>query len=544
MELVPPWLVKVIIDDVIRAHRPELLGWAIAGLMSAYALRNASAMARIRLNNTLEQRVLCDLRDHVFRALQRQSLSYFEGRSSGEIVSRVINDTEHMERIFVDGFEALLTAMLTLVGITILLFLVNWRLALLSLVPVPILVVCASLFTKHVHRLYHEVRRHVAELNAYLHEALAGIRETMGFSRQVYEQHRFEVRTRRYRDSTLRVMYLWALYSPGMMFVGSLGTVLVLWYGSGEVERGTLTIGELVMFLSYLALFYVPVNQIHSVNHMLQHALAGSERVFEILDAQPDVQDRPGVVAPAKRLEGRVRFDKVTFGYQPDVPVLQGLTLDVHRGERIALVGPSGAGKSTLLKLLMRFYDVQGGAILIDGYDVRDMPLAFLRSQIGFVQQEPYLFNGTVRENIAYGDLEADHARIEEAARAACAHDFICELPDGYNTRIGERGVKLSVGQKQRVAIARVLLKNPPLVLFDEATSNIDTETEGKIRKALDHLTRGRTTFIIAHRLSTLLNVDRIIVLDRGQIVEEGTHEQLLVRGGLYTTLYKAQFQT
>ncbi|MBI5777002.1 MAG: ABC transporter ATP-binding protein, partial [Nitrospirae bacterium] len=427
--------------------------------------------------------------------------------------------------------------------IMVMLFALNWKLALLSLIPVPVLVLSATAFTRRVHRYYHDIRRHAAELNAYLHDALSGIRETMGFNRQAYEQVRFDSRSRCYSDSNLEAMRLWSFYSPGMMFVGSIGTVLILWYGAGEVARGVLTIGELVMFLSYLALFYVPVNQIHSVNHMLQHALAGSERVFEILDARSEVQDRPGAAAPAERLGGAVRFEEISFAYRPDVPVLQGLTLEVKPGERIALVGPSGAGKSTLLKLLMRLYDVQGGAILLDRYDLRDLSLAFLRSQIGFVQQEPFLFNGTVKENIAYGDLDADQTRIDDAARAARAYEFIDELPDGFDTWIGERGVKLSVGQKQRVSIARVLLKNPPLVVFDEATSNIDTETEVKIREALDNLTRGRTTFIIAHRLSTLHNVDRIVVMDRGRIVEQGAHRELLIRGGLYTDLYEAQFQ-
>jgi len=543
MDLVPPWLIKIVIDDVIQAHRPELLGWVLAGLVGAYALKNSFASLRIRLNNTLEQRVVCDLRNQVFAALQRLSISYFENRSSGEIMSRVTNDTEHMERIFVDGLEGMLTAVLTLVGIMVMLFALNWKLALLSLIPIPVLVLSATAFTRKVHRYYHDIRRHAAELNAYLHDALSGIRETMGFNRQAYEQARFDARSRRYSDSNLDAMRLWSFYSPGMMFVGSIGTMLILWYGAGEVARGALTIGELVMFLSYLALFYVPVNQIHSVNHMLQHALAGSERVFEILDARSEVQDRPGAAEPAARLGGAVRFEAVSFAYRPDVPVLHSLTLDVRPGERIALVGPSGAGKSTLLKLLMRFHDVRDGAILLDGYDLRDLPLAFLRGQIGLVQQEPFLFNGTVRENIAYGDLDADQTRIEDAARAARAHEFICELPDGYDTWIGERGVKLSVGQKQRVSIARVLLKNPPLVVFDEATSNIDTETEVKIREALENLTRGRTTFIIAHRLSTLHNVDRIVVMDRGRIAEQGVHQELLIRGGLYAGLYEAQFQ-
>jgi ATP-binding cassette subfamily B protein/subfamily B ATP-binding cassette protein MsbA len=305
-----------------------------------------------------------------------------------------------------------------------------------------------------------------------------------------------------------------------------------------------LTLGELVLFLSYLSLFYVPINQIHSVNHLLQHALAASDRVFEVLDTKPEVTDAPGVTEPPHKARGNVRFDRVEFRYRPDVPVLAGLSFSVAAGERIALVGPSGAGKSTLLKLLMRFYDVTGGAVLIDEQDVRDMPLDYLRRQIGYVQQEPFLFNGTVRENILYGDLTATDDRMEAAARAARAHDFIVDLPDGYETGIGERGVKLSVGQKQRVSIARVLLKNPPIVIFDEATSNIDTETEVKIREALNELTKGRTTFIIAHRLTTLHDVDRILVIEGGRLVEQGTHDRLMSLGGVYAGLYEAQFQT
>jgi len=544
LELVPPWLVKIVIDDVIQARRPGLLPWLIAGLLAAYALKNLFASFRIRLNNTLEQRVVHGLREQVFAALQRLSVSYYENRSTGEIMSRVSNDTEHVERIFIDGLEGMLTASLTLAGITVMLFFLNWKLALLSLLPIPLLAVSATLFTKRVHGYYHEIRRHAAEMNAYLQDALSGIRETMGFNRQAYEERRFSALSRRYSDSNLKAMCLWSLYSPGMIFLGSLGSLLILWVGAVEVLNGALTVGELVMFLSYLALFYVPINQIHSVNHMLQHALAASERVFDILDAVPEVGDRPGAAAPADRLEGAVRFDGVSFHYRPDVPILHGLSLDVRPGERIALVGPSGAGKSTMLKLLMRFYDVRDGAIRLDGHDVRELPLAFVRSQIGLVQQEPFLFNGTVRENIAYGDLSAGQDRIEEMARAARAHDFIMALPEGYDTWIGERGVKLSVGQKQRVSIARVLLKDPPIVIFDEATSNIDTETEVKIREALGVLTQGRTTFIIAHRLSTLHDVDRIVVVEQGRIVEEGAHEALLARGGLYAGLYEAQFQT
>ena len=543
MELVPPWLIKVVIDDVIQGKRMGLLPWVLGGLVASYALKTTFASLRIRLNNRLEQTVVHDLRSHIFSALQLLSISYFENRSTGEIMSRVTNDTEHVERIFIDGLEGALTASLTLIGITGMLFLLNWKLALLSLLPIPLLMVSASWFTKTVHGYYHHIRRGSGELSSYLQDALSGIRETMGFSKQGYEQQRFDRLSRAYSESNLKAMYLWSLYSPGMMFLGSLGMVLILWYGAGEVQRGRLTLGELVLFLSYLALFYVPINQIHSVNHMLQHALAASERVFEVLDTVPDVCDRPGVVAPVARVRGEVTCEQVTFHYRPEVPVLKGLTVSVRPGERVALVGPSGAGKSTLVKLLMRFYDVTGGAILIDGTDLRDLPLAYVRAHIGFVQQEPFLFNGSVRENILYGDLAATEQQLEQAARAARAHEFIMELPEGYDTWIGERGIKLSVGQKQRVSIARVLLKDPPIVIFDEATSNIDTETEVKIREALNELTKGRTTIIIAHRLSTLHDADRILVVDEGRLVEQGRHDELLSRGGLYAALYEAQFQ-
>ncbi|GAB1721955.1 MAG: Lipid A export ATP-binding/permease protein MsbA [Nitrospira sp.] len=543
LELVPPYLVKVVIDDVIQAKRPEMLTWVLSALLGSYVLRNLMSSMRVRFNNLLEQKAVHTLRMQVFGALQRLSLSYFENRSTGEIMTRVTSDTEHVERIFVDGLEGLLTASLTLVGITIMMFFLNWKLALLSLLPIPILIVCAAWFTKRVHKYYAELRKSVADLNAYLQDALSGIKETIGFNQHDYERKRFEILSQTYSQNSLRAMFLWSWYWPGMVFVGSTGTVLILWYGAQEVMAGNLTVGQLVMFLSYLGLFYTPINEIHSLNHMLQHALAASERVFEILDTKAEVEDRPGAVRPVERLNGAVEYRQVIFGYRQEGTVLSNVNLTVRPGERIALVGPSGAGKTSLLKLLMRFYDVRSGAVLVDGYDVRDLPVAFLRGQIGLVQQEPFLFNGTVRQNIVYSDLSASHERVEAAARAARAHDFITRLPDGYDSWIGERGVKLSVGQKQRVSIARVLLKDPPIVIFDEATSNIDTETEVKIREALNDLTKGRTTFIIAHRLATLHDVDRIIVVEHGTIVEEGHHEALMRRGGVYAGLYEAQFK-
>ena len=543
LELIPPYFLKIVIDDVIEAHRPDLLPWVLAALAASYLLRTLCSSLRVRFNNSLEQKAVHTLRTEVFAALQRLSLSYFENRSTGEIMTRVTSDTEHVERIFVDGLEGLLTASLTLAGITVTLFLLNWKLALLSMLPIPLLIVSASWFTKRVHGYYHDIRKNGASLNAYLQDALSGIKETIGFNQHDYERSRFERLSQEYSTSNLRAMYLWSIYWPGMVLIGSIGTLLIIWYGAREVLAGELSVGQLVMFLSYLALFYTPINQIHSLNHMLQHALAASERVFEILDTPPEVRDRHGVTAPVRRLEGNVEFRQVSFEYRSGYPILSDVNLTVMSGQRIALVGPSGAGKSSLLKLLMRFYDVQGGEVLLDGYDVRDLPLDFLRGQIGLVQQEPFLFNGTVRENILYSDRQADPLRVEAAARAARAHDFIMNLPDGYESWIGERGVKLSVGQKQRLSIARVLLKDPPIVIFDEATSNVDTETEVKIREAVHDLTSGRTTFIIAHRLATLHDVDRIVVVQRGRIAEEGVHEDLMRRGGLYAGLYDAQFQ-
>ncbi len=579
MDLVPPWLIKVVIDDVIKAGHLSLLKWVIGALIGVYLFKNLLNMARIRFNNTLEQKVIYQMRDEVYRALQNLSISYFDNRATGEMMSRVNSDVNNLERIIIDGVEAIVMAALTLVGISVMLFAIDWELALLALLPIPFLALGASIFTRKVHRLYHQLRQKLAQLNALLQDNLSGIREIMAFNRHEYERGRFNKKSQDYCETQLKVARLWSFYSPVMIFLGSMGTVLILSFGAHQVVQGRMTIGELVAFLSYLALFYTPINQIHSVNHMLQHALASGERVFEIIDAKPEVQDPkepvtpvatsnggkqgshlalPGAAAgpggiggpfshphgpPDSKVLGYVAFHQVSFNYREDVPVLRDVDFEAQPGEKIALVGPSGSGKSTIIKLLMRFYDVDQGSITIDGVDIRRFKLSYLRDQIAMVQQEPFLFNGTVRENILYGDLSADEDRIIAAAKAARAHEFIENLPEGYATWIGERGVKLSVGQKQRIAIARALLKDPPIIILDEATSNIDTETEAKIQEALECLIQNRTTFIIAHRLSTLKHVDRILVIKTGRVVESGTHDELLQLKGLYTTLYEAQFQ-
>jgi ATP-binding cassette, subfamily B, bacterial len=543
LEMVPPWLLKRVIDDVIRAGNLPLLKWVIAGLILAYLGRNLLNSARIRFNNTLEQRVIYDMRDQIYRRLQGLSVSYYENRATGEIMSRVVNDVNNLERIFIDGVEALVMAGLTLLGIMTVLLYLNWQLALIALLPIPFLTLGATIFTTRVHKLYHLIRQQAAQLNALLQDSISGIRETMSFNREAYEVERFNRQSMEYSRGNVRVARIWSVYSPGMIMIASTGTLLILWFGTHAVMDGRMTVGGLVAFLSYLGLFYTPINQIHSVNHMLQQSLAAGERVFEIIDAVPEVSDRPGAIHPPQKVQGFVEFQHVSFHYRPNAPVLQQISLSALPGEKIALVGPSGSGKSTIIKLLMRLYDVDTGAITIDGRDIRDLKLSFLRDQIGVVAQEPFLFNGTVRENILYGRLDATDHEVIAAAEAARAHEFVLSLQDGYSTWIGERGVKLSVGQKQRIAIARALLKDPPIIIFDEATSNIDTETEARIQEALSALTYHRTTFIIAHRLSTLKHVNKILVIQKGRITEQGTHEELLAMGGTYTLLYEAQFQ-
>jgi ABC-type multidrug transport system fused ATPase/permease subunit len=558
IELVPPWLIKTIIDDVIRAGHVAWLIWLILALIGIYLCRSLLTLFRIRLNNRLEQQVIYDMRQDVYRALQRQSITYYENRSTGELMSRVVNDVNNLESLLIDGVEAGVIACFTLVGVLTVLLILSWKLALIALLPIPFLVGGGALFTTKGQPYFKRIHEQSARLNALIQDHFSGIRETMSFNRQDYEFGRFSAINQAFCRANLQAMRLWSLYSPGMVFVASWGTVMTLWFGAQAVMADEITIGTLVAFLGYLGLFYTPINQIHTINRMAQHALTAGERVFEILDEQPAVVDRPDARHPGSRSHGMVRFEAVSFAYRTDLQVIHDVSFEAQAGERVALVGPSGAGKSTLIKLLMRYHDVTQGRITLDGNDIRGLTLDYLRDQIAIVHQEPFLFNGTVRENILYGKSgllidqrvtapgtptgSPDDEEMIEAARGARAHEFIIQLPEGYDTWIGERGVKLSVGQKQRIAIARALLKNPPIIIFDEATSNIDIETEVKIREALEVLTRNRTTLIIAHRLSSLRNADRILVIVDGRIAEQGTHDSLMLAKGAYASLYDAQF--
>lgn len=543
LELIPPWILKHIIDDAIQPGVPALLPGLMAAYLGAHVVRSLLSSLVLRLSNRVEKRVVHDLRVAVFTAVQNQSLRYFEDRSTGDILSRVTSDTNQVEEFFIDGLESLITATLTLIAISIVLLTINWTLLVLALIPIPLLIAGNLAFMQRVRALYRIIRQQSADMTAHVQDVLGGIREVMGFNRQGHERARFERVSAEYRTSALRANELWALYGPGMALIGTIGTILILWYGAGEVMRGALSLGELVMFLNYLGLFYAPINQLNSVNNMLQQSLAASARLVEVLDARPDVGDGPDVIRAPARVSGAIEFADISFRYRQDRATVTRVSLSVRAGEHVALVGPSGAGKSTLVKLLLRYYDVEAGEIRLDGIDTRRLPLEFLRNQIGLVQQEPFLFNGTIRDNLAYGDPTKPWSAVEAAARAAQADVFIQRLPEGYDTAIGERGVRLSVGQKQRLAMARVLLKDPPIVVFDEATSNLDPETERQVHEALRTLMAGRTTLVIAHRLSTLQDMDRIVVIDAGQVAEVGTHQALIALGGIYAGLYRSQFR-
>jgi ABC-type multidrug transport system fused ATPase/permease subunit len=541
LDLVPPWLIKLIVDSLVDGKESLWIYGPIVALTVIYLTRNFTNHRRIIINNKVEQNVVFDLRSDVYRALQNLSLNYFEHHSTGELMSRANDDVNYVERIFIDGVEQVVTAILTLIGISVILFYMHWKLAVVALLPIPFLVYGAWVYTAKAHNQYHVVRKRAAKMNAKLQDSISGIRETLSFNRQLHEIKQFEKRSRDYCDGTLEVMRLWAFYSPTMMFLGSFGTVLILLYGVGLVQTGAITVGTLVAFVGYLVLFYTPINQLHSVNHMLQHALASSERLFEIIDTVPEVHEAPNAILPSTNVRGMIQFDRVNFSYIPEKPVIQEVDFTIAAGEKIALVGHTGSGKSTLIKLLMRFYDVKSGAILIDGKPIKDLHISYLREQIGLVSQDPFLFNGTVADNILYGNIGASRDQVISAAVAAHAGPFIKSLPDGFDTLVGERGVKLSGGEKHRIAIARTFLKDPPIVVLDEATASVDTQTESHIKQALDTLMAGRTTLIIAHRLSTLEGADRVLVMKKGALVENGLHDTLIATDSEYSKLFRQQ---
>jgi ABC-type multidrug transport system fused ATPase/permease subunit len=539
-----PNLTRVIIDKVINGNRPDLLMPVMLGLLGAFLLRDLFNSLRIRINNTLEQNVIYDMRRDVYAHLQRLPVNYFDQRASGDLMTRVIEDVNSVERVLIDGTEQGSVALLSVAGVAGCLFYQNRTLAWVAMIPLTILAAGAFWYTLTAHRRYRAQRLAASAMNALLMDNLQGVRQIKAYGQQAHEDERFARRADDLRRGTLGVMRVWASYAPAMAFAGALGSVLVLWFGGKMVLNGIMTLGQLVSFLFFLALFYEPIGRLHGLNQMLQGARAAGERVFDILDAATEAatsQRRSNLREPVR---GEVAYEHVTFSYAEQRVVLRNISLHARPGEMIALVGPTGAGKSTLVNLLPAFYEPAAGRITIDGQDISGITLESLRRQISVVSQEPFLFNGTVRENILYGRLNATEQELIAASRAANCHDFISQLANDYDSRVGERGVKLSVGEKQRVSIARALLKNSPILILDEATASVDTATERLIQEALERLLENRTSFVIAHRLSTIRNADQILVLRHGRIIERGTHQQLVESAGLYAKLARIQNTT
>lgn len=536
-----PNATKHVIDEIIP--HPERHGefplWVGLALMGFFFKDGLNAL-RIMVNNTFEQKVIYDIRSDLYDKIQRLPLRWFDTKRTGDVMTRVVEDVTNMERVLIDGIEQGLVALLQVLGVGVFLYVLHPWVAMWATMPVPFLMIGAWIYSAKGRDRYKNQREASSDLNAMLHDNISGVRQIKAYAAEAAELQRFNDFSDTLRKTNLRMMKWWALYSPGMSFVRMTGYVLVLAFGGKAVMDGTLKPGEFTGFLLFLSLFYEPIDRLNSLNQMILSGRAAADRVFEILDCDDEVNAREGSSLPSI-VRGHVRFEAVDFSYQ-DQSTLHGLTLEALPGQTVALVGATGAGKTTVLSLLARFYERSGGTISLDGIDLSTLNKVSLRERLGYVTQEAFLFNGTVRENLQLAMRHASDEEMWTALEAAHAAVFVRELPKGLDTNVGERGVKLSGGEKQRLSIARALLKNAPILLLDEATASVDSETERQIQQALDELMKNRTSFVIAHRLSTIQNADVIYVLDAGRVVEQGTHDVLLSRGGKYAELCKKSF--
>jgi len=540
LELVPPLFHREIIDEVITTSNLKYLGVLIAALVGAYALSQLVNIGDNYIRHALGEKFIFDLRVRLYAYLQKMSLSFFERTSTGELMSRVTNDLSALEHFVTHGSALTAVDLIRLIGGSIILFILDWRLAALVLIPVPILAIALRHYNTKIRPVYRSVRARLGDINAKLQDNLSGIRVIQAFAREEMERQRFTTESERYYRARVKGIRYWSVFFPAIRFLGAMGSVIVLGVGAAMVVKGEMSLGTLVAFLSYTTSFYEPINRLTEVDNIFQEAIAAGERFFEILDETTEVTDASDAIdLPA--IQGKMVFDEVAFRYGTGDKVLHDIAFEMAQGEMVALVGPSGAGKTSIANLICRFYDPNQGKITIDGHDLRRIKLNALRQQVAVVLQDSFLFNNNVVENLLYGKPDATREEVIQAAIAANAHEFIMQLPQGYDTEIGERGVKLSGGQKQRLALARAILADPRILILDEATSSVDAEAEFLIQQALERVLEGRTSLVIAHRLSTVRNADKIIVLDQGRIVETGKHDDLLQRDGLYSQLYKRQ---
>jgi len=542
--LAVPQVVRLLIDAAFVDRDSHKLNQLALMLVGVFASQAGFSFLRTYLLSYTGERIVADVRTQVYNHLTALPVAFFANRRVGELTSRMASDVSVVQTVTTGSITELLRLSIMLIGGVTIIFITNPRLSLLMLAIVPVVIVSAHLYGRYVRRLSTKVQDRLAEANSVLEETLSAIRIVQSFVREDYERARYRERI----QDSLKLAVKRAVASGGfiafIILVVYSGIAIVLWFGSRMVVAGQMSAGDLIAFVLYTFFVGGAVGGMTELYGQFNQAIGATRRVFELLDTKPEIKD-PDNPEPLEKVRGHVHLIDVHFTYPDEraLPVLKGVTVEAKPGEIIALVGPSGAGKSTLVALIPRFYDVSSGAITVDGHDIRAVRLADLRSAIGMVPQETTLFGGPVRENIAYGKLGATDDEIEAVARAAHAHEFIVEFPDGYDTVVGERGVKLSGGQRQRIAIARALLKNPAILILDEATSSLDSESERLVQDALETLMQGRTTFVIAHRLSTVRRADRIIVLESGQLIEEGTHEELMTGGGLYKRLYEIQFR-
>lgn len=539
--LVLPWIIQNVIDDVLTAKDMYKLNIIAGGIVVVYLVRGFFFYGQNYLMAYIGQKVVIDIREALYRHFQRLSLSYFEKRQTGSIMSYVTNDVAALQNALVESVIELVTESAVLIGSIAAMFYIHWKLALLTFITMPLVAQAINIFGKRLRTASRITQERAADITSVLQETISAMRVIKSFVREEYEIGRFIRENYSNFRAQMKTAQLSATLTPIIEFLGAIGVTLIIWYGGREVIYGNLSAGELIAFLIYVVNITNPIKRLSRVYSNIQRALAAAQRVFDVLDTEPEIKDIPGA-KELPRITGRLTFDQVNFSYKPGEVALADVSLTVEPGQMVAIVGPSGAGKTTIANLIPRFYDPQSGRITIDGYDIKTVTIASLREQIGIVPQETVLFNGTVYENILYGDLKADETAIIAAAKAANAHEFIMAMPEGYNTQIGERGAKLSGGQRQRIAIARAILKDPRILILDEATSALDTESEKLVQEALDKLMMGRTSFVIAHRLSTVQRADIILVMEKGRIIERGVHEELLAAGGLYSKLYQVQF--